>query len=61
MTHEDLLEWGRTEAAIRKAEMTAVNSAESLKHVQDAVKKRRQAAKIAPIDAAYAVMKANER
>ncbi|KKL56670.1 hypothetical protein LCGC14_2243090 [marine sediment metagenome] len=38
MTYEELLEWGRTEAATRKAEMVTVDSAESLERVQDAVR-----------------------
>ena len=58
MTYEELLEWGRTEAATRKAEMATVDSAESLMRVQNAVKKRRQSAKISRADATHAVMAA---
>ena len=58
MTHEELLEWGRTEAATRKVEMETVDSAESLKHIQDAVKKRRNLAGISRADATHAVMSA---
>lgn len=58
MTYEELLEWGRTEMATRKAEMETVDSAESLKRVQDAVKKRRKMAGISRADATHAVMSA---
>ncbi len=58
MTYEELLEWGRTEAATRKAEMVTVDSAESLERVQDAVKKRRNLAGISRADATHAVISA---
>ncbi|HDZ40043.1 MAG TPA: hypothetical protein ENH62_17525 [Marinobacter sp.] len=58
MTHEELLEWGRTEMATRKAELGTVDSAESLKRVQDAVKKRRKLAGLSRADATYALINA---
>ncbi|KKK66355.1 hypothetical protein LCGC14_2964940 [marine sediment metagenome] len=58
VTYEELLEWGRTEAATRKMEMATVDSAESLKRVQDAVKKRRNLAGLSRADATHAVMTA---
>ena len=58
MTYEELMKWGRTEAAIRKAEMAKDDSADSLKRVQDSVKKRRNLAGISRADATHAVMNA---
>ena len=56
MTEEELLKWGRNEIVTRKAEMATVDSAQGLKRVQDAVRKRRELAGIARADATYAVM-----
>ena len=58
MTYEELLEWGQIEAATRKAEMITVDSSESLKRVQEAVKRRRKLAGISRADATRAVMSA---
>ncbi len=58
MTYDELLEWGRTEAACRKTELATVDSAESLKRVQDEVKKRQSLAGLSRADATHAVMNA---
>ena len=59
MTYDELLEWGRAEKATRQAEMATVDSSESLKRVQDAVKKRRNLAGISRSDATH-VMNADD-
>ncbi|MCH7911303.1 MAG: hypothetical protein IIB38_17015 [Candidatus Hydrogenedentes bacterium] len=58
MTNEELLEWGKNEASLRKKELQGVNSEAGLKRVQTAVAGRRKAAGITRSDATYAVMAA---
>ena len=58
MTHDELLEWGRKEAAIRKAELADIQSESHLKKIQAAVAGRRRLAGLSRSDATYAVMQA---
>ena len=59
MTYEELLEWGRNEATIRKSELADIQSEDHLKQIQANVAARRKAAGISRADATHAVMQAS--
>lgn len=54
-TEAELLEWGQTEDATRKAELAGVRSSDDLQRVQRAARKRRNAAGLSAGQAVYAV------
>lgn len=60
-THEELLEWGQKEAAIRQSELADIQSADHLKRIQKNVEARRKEAGLSRSDATYAVIEAGRR
>lgn len=56
MTNEELLDWGRKEAVIRKSELADIQSESHLKQIQAAVAGRRRSAGLSRADAFYSVM-----